>query len=148
MSSAFDPGMAVRKTCRPRAGGGESLVRGRRVRFVGGGSLEDLGRALESLFDARSGDDVVAIAEAEGRLQRALFVPEVVEVVTQPLELGRGSGVIPLGEDVPQRRPPLALVLDLLVDLSEGHVALNAGRARLIPEARRRKQPAPGRPRP
>src|SRR5919201_2161715 len=105
MSSAFDPGMAVRKTCRPRAGGGESLVRGRRVRFVGGGSLEDLGRALESLFDARSGDDVVAVAEAEGRFQRALFVPEVVEAITQALQLGGRSGVVALGQDVPQLRP-------------------------------------------
>src|SRR5436853_5957698 len=123
MSSAFDPGIAARQTGRPRAGGGESLVRGRRVRFAGGGRLEDLGGALESLFDARSGDDVVAIAEAEGCLQRALLVPEVVEVATQTLELGGGGRVVPLGEDVPQLRPPFALLLDLLVDLSQGHVA-------------------------
>ncbi len=43
---------------------------------VAGGSC--LSRALESLFDPGPGDDVVAIAEAEFRLQRALLVPQVV----------------------------------------------------------------------
>jgi hypothetical protein len=37
-----------------------------------------LRRALETLFDAGPGDDVIAIAEAEFRLQRALLVPEPV----------------------------------------------------------------------
>jgi hypothetical protein len=37
-----------------------------------------LGRALETLFDPGPGDDVVAIAEAEFRLQRALLVPQAV----------------------------------------------------------------------
>src|SRR5436853_3592276 len=122
MSSAFDPGIAARQTGRPRAGGGESLVRGRRVRFAGGGRLEDLGGALESLFDARSGDDVIAIAEAEGCLQRALLVPEVVELIAQTLELGGRGWVVTVRQDVPQLGPPLACLFDLLVDLGEGHV--------------------------
>jgi hypothetical protein len=37
-----------------------------------------LSRALEALFDPSPGDDVVAVAEAEFRLQRALLVPQVV----------------------------------------------------------------------
>src|ERR671934_1437399 len=126
MSSACDPGTAApprlsapqkrRQRCRPRTGGGESLVRGRRSALRRRENA-DLGGALESFFDARSGDDVVAIAEAEGRLQRSLLVPEVVEVVAQTLELGGGGRVVTLGEHVPQRRPPLAEFLDLLVDL-------------------------------
>src|SRR5919204_6091115 len=116
MSSACDPGTAApprlsapqkrRQRCRPRAGGGESLVRGRRS-ALRRRENEDLGGALESLFDARSGDDVVAIAEAEGCLQRALLVPEVVEVVAQTLELGGRGGTVTLRQDVPQLGPPL-----------------------------------------
>src|SRR5205814_6200014 len=141
-SSACDPGtvlllggrapQSVRQRCRPRARGGESLVRGRHVRFVSGGRSEDLGGALESLFDPRSGDDVVAVAEAEGCLQRALLVPEVVEPVTQTLELcGRGR-VVSRGKDAPQLGPPLACFLDLLVDLGQGHVLENVDWADLI----------------
>src|SRR5437868_3935855 len=136
MSSAFDPGMAARQTCRPRTRGEESPVRGRLSASWAEGDLEALGGALESLFDARSGDDVLAVAEAEGRLQRALFVPEVVEMITQALQLGGRGRVVPLREDVPQFGAPLALRLDLLVNLSQGHVLDNAGRAPLIPAAR------------
>src|SRR5436190_18276278 len=97
---------------------------------------EDLGCPLESLFDSRSGDDVVAIAEAEGRLQRALLVPEVVEALTEALELGGRGRVVPLGEGVPQLRPPLACLLDLLVDLGQGHVFENVAEPHLIPAGR------------
>src|SRR5439155_22643304 len=108
---------------------------------------DDLGGALESLFDARSGDDVVAVAEAEGCLQRALLVPELVELVTQILELGGRGRVVTLGQGVPQLGPPLACLLDLLVDFGEGHVPENVVRARLIPEGRGRKRRGPRRPR-
>src|SRR6059058_1452494 len=106
MSSAFDPGIAAREKSRPRAGGGESLVRGRLFRYFERRENEDLRGALESLFDARSGDDVIAIAEAEGCLQRALLVPEVVELVTQTLELGGRGRVVTVRQDVPQLGPP------------------------------------------
>jgi hypothetical protein len=46
-----------------------------RLRQEGGVAL---GRALEALFDSCPGNDVIAIAEAEFRLQRALLVPQVV----------------------------------------------------------------------
>ena len=52
-----------------------------------------LGGALESFLDARPGDDLVAVAEAEGCLQRPLLVPERVEPVAQTLELAGGLGV-------------------------------------------------------
>src|SRR5438552_13850506 len=140
---------SVRQRCRPRAGGGESLVRGRLSASWSEGDFGYLGGALESLFDARSGDDVVAVAEAEGCLQRALVVPEVVELLTQTLELGCGGRVVALRQDVPQRSPPLACFFDLLVDLGEGHVLENAVEPCLIPEGRGRKRQAPRRrPRP
>ena len=74
---------------------------------------EELGRALEALFDAGAGDDVVAIAEAELRLQRALFVPETLEMIAQTLELGGRCWVVTLGEHVPQLDTPLARLIDL-----------------------------------
>src|SRR5438876_7364423 len=95
-----------------------------------------LGGSLEPFLDPGSGDDVVAIAEAEGRLQRALLVPEVVEALTEAFELGGRGRVVSLGEGVPQLRPPLACLLDLLVDLGQGHVFENVAEPRLIPGGR------------
>jgi hypothetical protein len=43
---------------------------------------------------------------------------------------------VPLGENVPQLGPPLAGLLDLLVDLGQGHVSKNADRASVIPGGR------------
>src|SRR5262249_59241688 len=95
------------QTCRPRMGGGESLVRGRHPLPEERRETWDLGRALEPLFDPRSGNDVVAIAEAEGCLQRALLIPEAVRMPAPPLELGsRGRGVA-LRPGLPQLRPAL-----------------------------------------
>jgi hypothetical protein len=103
---------------------------------LGGGRNEDRSGALEALFDPRPGDDVVAIAEAEGCFQRAFLVPEVVELSAEVLEL-RGRGwVVPLRQHMPQLGPLLAQLLDLLVDLGQVHVTENAGPPDLIPEAR------------
>src|SRR5947208_3178535 len=109
-----------------------------------------LGGSLEPFLDPGSGDDVVAIAEAEGRLQRALLVPEVVEPVTQALELGGGAGVIAVGQRVPELRPALARQLDLVVNLGQGHAFGNAAGAALIPgpAGRGRRAPARSRRRP
>src|SRR4051812_14249849 len=87
------------------------------------GGNRDLRCSLEPLFDARPGDDVVAVAEAEGRLQRTLLVPEMVETGAQTLQLSGGGWVVPLGEDVPQLRSPLAFLLDLLMDVGQVHVS-------------------------
>src|SRR5207302_932125 len=105
--------------------------------------------ALEPFLDPGSGDDVIAIAEAESCLQRALLVPEVVEPVAQALELGGGAGVIAVGQKVPELRPALARQLDLVVDLSQGHVPGEAagkprsgpGGTRLARTARRGPDP-------
>jgi hypothetical protein len=43
---------------------------------------------------------------------------------------------VPLRQDVPQLGPLLADLLDLLVDLGQGHVSENVGTAGLIPEGR------------
>ena len=94
MSSAFDPGMVSAKSVGPGLEG-ENPSSEADFRFRSGGRLKVLGCPLESLFDPRSGDDVVAIAEAEGRLQRTLLIPEVVEALAKALELGGGCGVVP-----------------------------------------------------
>src|SRR5215213_5771431 len=149
MSSACDPGKAAPPRVRAAAdvgthvgpgGEGENPSSGADGSATRAVSLRDLGGALESFLDARSGDDVVAVAEAEACLQRALFVPELVEVLTQALELRGGGRVVSLREDVPQLRAPLAQLLDLLVNPSDGHVFENDGRTRLIPAGRRRKR--------
>src|SRR3954470_17138031 len=103
--------------------GEKSLVRGRRSRSEERREPRDLRCSLEALFDARPGDDVVAVAEAEGRFQRTLLVPEMVETGAQTLQLSGGSRVVPLGEDVPQLRSPLAFLLDLLMDVGQVHVS-------------------------
>ncbi len=105
---------------------GENPSSGADVPRLGGGRNEDLSGALEALFDPRSGDDVVAIAEAEGCFQRALLVPEVVELCAEAFELGGRGWVVPLRQDMPQLGPLLADLLDLLVDLGQGHVSENA----------------------
>src|SRR4051794_15953333 len=86
-----------------------------RIPLRGAEGDRHLGGALESLFDSRAGDDVVAVAKTESGFQRALLVPETVEVRAEALELGRNIGVVALGQDVPQLRPPLARLLDLLM---------------------------------
>src|SRR5438132_4110401 len=132
MSSALCPVMHARR--RPREGCGASLNRGRRRRREGRLLGRASGCALEPFLDPGPGDDVVAVAEAEGRLQRALLVPEVVEPVTQPLELGGGAGVVAMGKRIPELRPTLARQLYLVVNLSQGHVVGNAADGRLIPQ--------------
>src|SRR5207302_9855301 len=96
----------------------------------GADSLPEEGRVLrgplEPLFDARPGDDVLAVAEAEGRLQRSLLVPQVVKALAQRLELGGDLRVVTPGELVPELRPPLAQSFDVFVDLGEGHARSNA----------------------
>ena len=92
--------------------------------------------SLETFFDSRPGDDMVAVAEAEGRLQRSLFVPEAIEVLAQTLELGGEGGVVTLRKVVPQLGTSLARLIDLLVDLGEGHVVFNDLRSGLIPGGR------------
>jgi hypothetical protein len=95
-----------------------------------------LGGAFETLFDPCSGDDVIAIAEAELRSQRALFVPEAVEALAQTFELLGRCWVVTLGKDPPQLRPPLAGLLDFSVNLGHCHVSKNDPQARLIPVGR------------
>src|SRR5439155_14632220 len=110
-----------------------------------------LGGSLEPFLDPGSGDDVVAVAEAESRLQRALLVPEVVEPVTQALELDGDAAVVAVGKGVPELRPALARELDFLVDLGQGHDGANAPARPLIPGApggRGRSRSPRGRPRP
>src|SRR5438477_10750482 len=89
---------------------------------------------LEPLFDARPGDDVLAVAEAEGRLQRSLLVPQVVEALAQRLELGGDLRIVTPGELVPELCPPLAQSFDVFVDLGEGHVRSNDVSTSFIPE--------------
>src|SRR6266702_3931305 len=84
--------------------------------------LDSLRGALEAFLDSRPRDDVLAVAEAECCLQRALFVPQVVEAAAQTLELGSKLGVIAPGKGMPQLGPTLARLLDLVVDLRQGHV--------------------------
>ena len=43
-----------------------------------------LGGPFEALFDARAGDDVLAVAEADAGPQGAVLVPEGVELPVQP----------------------------------------------------------------
>src|SRR6059058_2421494 len=133
MSSALCP--VIRERCRPRTGADVSLVRGRRRRR--GGRILLCG-ALESFLDPRPGDDLVAVAEAESRLQRALLVPELVEPVTQALELDGDARVVAMGKGIPELRPPLARLLDLVVNLGQGHVVGNAISRVLIPAGRER----------
>src|SRR5438876_8718912 len=106
-----------------------------------------LGGSPEPLHDPGSGYVGVAVAEAEGRLQRALLVPEVVEPVTQALELGGGAGVIAVGQRVPELRPALARQLDLGVNLGQRHVFGNAPGGTLIPGPAGRGRRARARPR-
>ena len=83
---------------------------------------EESGRALQSLLDAGPGHDVVAVAEAEGCLEGALLVPQLLEARVETLELGGQGRVVALRELVPQFRAPLARLLNLLVNLCDGHV--------------------------
>lgn len=103
---------------------GENPSSGADVRFERRelGRRKDLGGPLEPLLNSCSGDDVVAISKAECGLQRSLVVPETVEVVAQTFELGGRGRVVTLRKLVPQLGPPLADLLDLLVDVSQGHV--------------------------
>src|SRR5436190_635112 len=99
MSSAFEPGISSQRMSAP---GGEGSIPRPGPTVRAGSEEEPLGRALEALFDPGSGDDVVAVAEAELRLQRPLLVPELVEALAQTLELSSRGWVVPLREDVPQ----------------------------------------------
>src|SRR6476659_7943431 len=110
-------------------------------RGVGG---KVLGRALESLFDARPGDDVVAVTEAEFRFQRPVLVPEALEALAQALELCSRCWVMSSGEDLTQLGPTLAGLLDLFVNFNQRHAHENALRPALIPGGRGKRTRARG----
>src|SRR5207247_5837354 len=111
------------------------------VRSEGG-----LGGALEALFDTRSGDDVVAVAEAKLGLPHPLLVPELLETLAETLELGGCGLVVAVGQDLPQLGPPFARLLDLLMNFHDCHVSENAVRRPLIPVAPGRTTRPRGRP--
>ena len=133
-SSQAEPGREV-----PGPAGWRETQDPARPGFRGSRSHEPdplLSSSFQTLFDARSSDDVVAVAEAEGRLQRALVIPEVVETLAQTLELCGQGGVVTLRPGVPQLGPPLAGLLDFLVNIGQGHVVFNEVRVSLIPGGR------------
>src|SRR4051812_33777580 len=95
---------------------------------------------LEPLFDAGAGHDVLAVTEPEDRLGVPLLVPEGLELLAQTLELGGDGRVMTLRKGVPQLGPPLARLLDCLMNVSQGHVRSNARLRVVIPSGRRRKR--------
>src|SRR6266702_1134930 len=115
---------SLRDAYRPRAGRG---------RIPRPGPTSVSGSALEPFLDTCPRDDVRAVAEAESRFDGTLLVPQGVEMLAQLLELGSECGVVALRKGVPQLRPALAHLLDLVMNLRQGHVVENAGVCALIP---------------
>src|SRR5439155_1476956 len=99
-----------------------------------------LSRPLETLFDAGSRDDVVAVAEAQHRLGVPLIVPECLQAIAQTFELGGNGRIVTLRKGVPQLGPPLARLLDLTMNLCQDHASSNAPWGSVIPSGRGRKR--------
>ena len=73
--------------------------------------------ALEALFGAGAGDDVLAIAPAKLRAQAAVFIPECFEPLVKPVQLLPQRRVGSFGQAPPQLDPLLAQVVDVVVYL-------------------------------
>jgi hypothetical protein len=86
--------------------------------------VQFLGGALEPLFDAGAGHDVLAIAEAQPGAESAVLVPERVELLVQRADVLPDGGVVLGGEPMPELSPFLAQDFDLLMDALEGSHAL------------------------
>ena len=73
--------------------------------------------ALEALFQAGAGDDSGAVAEAKGRADLALLVPEARDLLVELLEFGGHFGVAAIREAVPEPDAAFAQPLDLVSDV-------------------------------
>ena len=92
------------------------------------------GLALEPLFGAGPGDDVLAVAEPQERLQSALLGPEGVELVGDFLQLRSKCGIVSLAQQVVDLGAAVARAVDLPVDVLErSHGSKNVGRGLRIP---------------
>jgi hypothetical protein len=92
--------------------------------------------ALEALFGAGAGDDVLAVAPAELRAEAAVFVPELLEAFVEPADLLADGRVVPLRKALPQLDPLLAQLVDLVMDLVQVHVHFQTyGPKALFPRA-------------
>jgi hypothetical protein len=76
-----------------------------------------LGGALEALFEPGALDDHVAVAEALLHSGGAILVPETSDFLLDLGMLGGDGRVVPLGEDVQQLGTPIRGALDLELDV-------------------------------
>src|SRR5438132_13474824 len=82
------------------------------------------GGSLQPLLGAGARDDVVAVAEAEGRAGLPMLGPQRLEALVEGLDVGDDLRVVGLGQQVPQVVAFLVLTLDVGVDLVDrSHVA-------------------------
>src|SRR2546423_14963343 len=110
---------------RPR---GESVGGSARV-LLGGGSLQPL-------LGAGARDDVVAVAEAEGRAGLPMLGPQRLETLVEGLDVGDDLRVVGLGKQVPQLVAFLVSTLDVGVDLVDrSHGSSNGRRRAHIPQS-------------
>jgi len=92
------------------------------------------GLALEPLFGAGSGDDVLAVAEPQKRLQSALLGPEGVELLGDLLQLRSKGRIVALAELVVDLGAAFARAVDLPVYVLErSHAGKNVGHRARIP---------------
>src|SRR5207253_10776953 len=85
-----------------------------------------LGRSGQPLLVAGSLDDLVAIAEADAGLERALLVPERRKALLELAQLFGKRGVVSLGKQMPELGPTPGGAVDLGVYLVErGHAHQN-----------------------
>jgi hypothetical protein len=90
--------------------------------------------ALEPLFGAGSGDDVLAIAEPQKRLQSALLGPEGVELIGDLLQLRGKRWIMSLAQQVVDLGAAFARAVDLPVNVLErSHADKNVGPSARIP---------------
>ena len=92
------------------------------------------GLALEPLLGAGSGDDVLAVAEPQKRLQSALLGPQGVELLGDLLQLRSKGGIVALAQLVVDLDAAFARPVDVAVNVLErSHARKNAGHRPCIP---------------
>ena len=92
------------------------------------------GLALEPLFGAGPGDDVLAVAEAQACLEGALLGPEGVKLAGDFLQLRSEGGIVALAQLVVDLGAAFARAVDLPVNVLErSHGSKNVGRGLFIP---------------
>src|SRR5437868_5987639 len=104
------------------------------------GSAPLRGVALEPLFGARAGDDLLPVAPAELGPELPLLLPQLLEPLLERVHLRLEHRIVPFGQLVPQLDAPLAQLVDLAVNvLQRRHVPLfNAIRNALFPGGSRK----------